>query len=651
MLNQVLRNRYKIISQIGKGIDHKTYLALDLELPGSPKRVVKSISLTEKEFKDTELLTHAQKLFYGEAKSLSMLQHQQIPKIYDYFVEEKQKQYIVQEYIEGHGLNQEIQPNLIWSEQKTIHFLKDILAILVFVHENKVIHRDIKPSNIMRRENGELVLIDFGSVKLPPIWQLENKEKKTYTNTGTPGYVPSEQSQGTPKLASDIYAVGIIAIQALTGLKAKEIFDNRDSETNEIIWCNKIKVSKKLVNIINKMVRYDYRQRYQKAKEVLEEIEVFEKIKQESHTHPVEDTYWQKVALALLPIFLLSLSSAIAIRYLLLKEKLIQAINPNQTSVQQQNQNQAISKQVLNKEISLTKAVSEKAVNEKLEFSYNPTLSKVLSKTDVMAKSIAINSDNKIIAIGGKKGIAIFNLNNFRLHKLDYQDINALAMDSDQLIAGTASGKILIFNLSENPELIQEINVSSYEILSLSVSPDGKIAAGIKNGVIKILSNLNSPEQMTTLLGHYGNVNALTWNKNQLQSASNDRTIKIWNIDDKSYEQIVDDSAVFSLLVADNSIISGNKNGTIRVWSSLNYSELDTFKWDTGKIYGLAKYRNFIISSSNDRTIKIWNRNKRQHHTLNPPHKSDVSAIAITNNGKFLISADQKEIKVWQRKK
>ena len=124
-----------------------------------------------------------------------------------------------------------------------------------------------------RKSDGKIILIDFGAVK-----QVAEVESNQHGHTaftrhiGTPGYSPSEQSQGNPRFSSDIYALGIIAIQSLTGLSAKHI--TTDAKTGELNWQGNFKVSPKLVSVINKMVFYDYRKRYQSGEEALQAIKV-----------------------------------------------------------------------------------------------------------------------------------------------------------------------------------------------------------------------------------------------------------------------------------------------------------------------------------------------------------------------------------------
>ena len=156
-----------------------------------------------------------------------------------------------------------------------VKLIKDILEILVFIHNHNVIHRDIKPSNIIRRQtDGQLVLIDFGAVKqIQPQQQLDQEHDTPEHNTvavGTRGYAPPEQYAGYPKLCSDIYAVGVIGIQALTGIPPHQLL--LDSETGEISLHHLANVSDEFAQILKKMVRYHFPHRYQSVTKVLEDL-------------------------------------------------------------------------------------------------------------------------------------------------------------------------------------------------------------------------------------------------------------------------------------------------------------------------------------------------------------------------------------------
>ncbi|QYX32186.1 protein kinase domain-containing protein [Sphaerospermopsis torques-reginae] len=268
LINQVLRQRYRILNSLGSGAFGDTYLCEDLDLPTHPKCVVKHLKP-----KNThpEVLIVARRLFENEAATLYRLGKlsNQIPKLLAYF-EENGEFYLVQEFIDGYDLSTEIIPGSPWSESQVIKLLQEILQVLKVVHQQNIIHRDIKPQNLMRRrKDGKIMLIDFGSVK--EIKGLTTDAQGQVTSTiiiGSNGYMPNEQANSKPKLCSDIYAVGVIGIQALTGKLPRNFPE--DPNSGEIIWRNEANVSNRLADILTKMVAYNFSKRYQTAAEVLE---------------------------------------------------------------------------------------------------------------------------------------------------------------------------------------------------------------------------------------------------------------------------------------------------------------------------------------------------------------------------------------------
>ena len=269
MIGTIIDKRYHIIQSLGKGGFGTTFLAKDTKRPGNPLCVVKQFTPAST---DPATLTILKRLFDQEAVTLEMLgKHDQIPQLLAH-IEEYQKFYIVQEYIEGNDLSDELISGQKMSESDVIQLLIEILEALEFVHKYKVIHRDIKPDNIRRRHlDNTIFLIDFGAVKEVRT-QLVNKQGQITSTViiGTPGYMPLEQQRGKPQLSSDVYAVGIIAIQALTGLLPDKL--EEDIKTGEIIWRKYANVSPKLATVLDKMVSYDFRNRYPTAKEALQAV-------------------------------------------------------------------------------------------------------------------------------------------------------------------------------------------------------------------------------------------------------------------------------------------------------------------------------------------------------------------------------------------
>ena len=268
--NKPLGGRYKIVSELGAGGFGQTFLAEDLHLPGHPRCVVKQL---KPQVSDAERLQTARRLFDIEAQVLYQLgNHDQIPRLLAHF-EDNQEFYLAQELIEGEPLTQEFVGGRLWQEERVIALLQDLLQVLAFVHQQHVIHRDIKPSNLIRRKHDrKIVLIDFGAVKQASTQVVSPQSGQTKTiSIGTQGYTPKEQLGGNPRFSSDVYAVGIIGIQALTGIHPRRLQEN--PQTGEIEWRNHAEqVSPELAAFLDQMVRYDFRVRYPTAAEALEAL-------------------------------------------------------------------------------------------------------------------------------------------------------------------------------------------------------------------------------------------------------------------------------------------------------------------------------------------------------------------------------------------
>ncbi|MEO0770560.1 MAG: protein kinase [Cyanobacteria bacterium J06649_4] len=273
MDTHILSGRYQVRQSLASGGMGQTFIAEDTQLPGNPVCVVKQLKPATT---DVSFIATAKRLFFSEAETLQKLgTHDQIPRLLAYF-EEGSEFYLVQEYIEGNPLSKEILLGQRWSEPQVIQLLQDILEVLSFVHSQKVIHRDIKPDNIIRRDrDNKLVLIDFGAVKQiqsPQANQLSSLSMGTPSGTvaiGTHGYMPLEQISGKPRMSSDLYAVGKIAIQALTGLLPTQL---REDEDGEIIWRDQATVSEGFATFLDKMVHDYHKLRYQTSQEALQAL-------------------------------------------------------------------------------------------------------------------------------------------------------------------------------------------------------------------------------------------------------------------------------------------------------------------------------------------------------------------------------------------
>jgi eukaryotic-like serine/threonine-protein kinase len=285
-LGTTLRNRYQIIKLLGSGGFGETFLADDLGIPINPKPkcVVKRLKTQNLNHEQLEWVKNS---FQQEAATLYNLGklHPQIPNLSEYFQEGKEF-YLVQDFIDGVDLSRIITPGKKIPEVAVTQLLTEILEVLAIVHQQNIIHRDIKPQNIMRRNvDGKIILIDFGAVK--QIMFKNSGQTSLTMGIGTLGFMPVEQIIGKPKLASDIYAAGMIGIQALTGIPPHELDDDEDGEA---IWQDKVNISSRFVEVLTKMVNSRASQRYQNAAEALEAMQFLSKSINKPQNQPITST-------------------------------------------------------------------------------------------------------------------------------------------------------------------------------------------------------------------------------------------------------------------------------------------------------------------------------------------------------------------------
>ena len=258
-----LRERYWAKYILGEGGFGRTFLAVDEDKPSKPPCVIKQFL---PQAQGTKSIQKASELFAQEAQRLEELgKHSQIPELFAYFTSDN-RQYLVQEFIDGQNLQTELEQNGVFKESQIRELLQDLLTVLQFVHNNQVIHRDIKPENIIRRNaDKKLVLVDFGAAKyIKPV-----QRSVTGTVIGSAEYCAPEQSMGKAKFISDLYSLGVTCLHLLTQVSPFELYDVMEAEWVWRDFLNGNSVSDELGSILDRLIEPKPKSRYQSVAEVL----------------------------------------------------------------------------------------------------------------------------------------------------------------------------------------------------------------------------------------------------------------------------------------------------------------------------------------------------------------------------------------------
>ncbi len=269
----LLRDRYRSSRILGRGGFATTFLAIDESLPGEPTCVIKQLRpvLTA-----DHILEMSRELFQREAATLGKIgNHPQLPRLLDYF-ELKNDFYLVQEYVSGATLQQDVRRSGPFDEGRVLQVLEEVLPLLDYLHKQKVIHRDVKPANVIQRTlDNKYVLIDFGAVKdqVNQSAMLSSSPDEAFTTfaVGTPGFAPPEQMAMRPVYASDIYSLGVTCLYLLTGKSPKDL--NYNPTTGELDWQDLVRISPGFEKILTTMIATSLRDRYQSPKHVIQALE------------------------------------------------------------------------------------------------------------------------------------------------------------------------------------------------------------------------------------------------------------------------------------------------------------------------------------------------------------------------------------------
>ncbi|GCL39745.1 serine/threonine protein kinase [Sphaerospermopsis reniformis] len=298
LILQGRKGHYQTIKPLGKGGFGATFQAIDLDSVNQRQCVIKRLNIKVDEIQakvdaiqsannDPEVVNRIiqgiKAAFDREAQVLEFLGDNSgnIPTLYDYFSftapafgqqKELEFKYLVQQYIQGEDISKELRRKGRFSETEILDFLKQILPILQFIHDQNSIHRDIKPSNIVRETaTQKLFLIDFGAVKQVFSGQINVQSAIVFHTKvyAAPEQRPEEGIIGQIYPSSDLYSLAVTCLELLTGTTPVDYLSNNYQNWRQ--QASRI-ISPSLANILDKMLKVNPRHRFQSAAEVMKAI-------------------------------------------------------------------------------------------------------------------------------------------------------------------------------------------------------------------------------------------------------------------------------------------------------------------------------------------------------------------------------------------
>jgi WD40 repeat protein len=583
-----LKDRYRGIKLLGEGGFGRTFLASD-SLRLNDSCVIKQFLPLPQVQHNSGLLEKARAMFTQEAGQLLKLgNHPQIPTLFADF-EELGRLYLVQEFIEGQNLLEELADTGAFSVNKIEEILKEVLLILQEVHEKNIIHRDIKPENIMRREDGQLVLIDFGVAK-----QLSSSVLiKTGTKIGTEGYAPIEQLRGGKAYpASDLYSLGVTCIHLLTGEIPDDLYDPMYGRW---LWKEELqkqgrRISDRLEKVIDKMLQEWVNDRYQSASEA------------------IGDLGGSSISLSpRIPGVMAQKSSQPMSHHW----KCVHTLTGHSHYV--------IGVAIAADDKTLISCSYDKTI--KVWHLDNGHLLGTLKGHQRWVSAIAMSPNGQILASASLDNtLKLWQIGSGELLReiqtpSGYILSLAFSPDGNILAGGSFDSSVQLWDPNKGRAIGQLDGHTGY-VESIAFSADGTTLAsggGYDDHTIK-LWEIPSGTLKTTFTGHDASVRSLgiSPDAHYLVSGSEDKTIKIWQISSEKlvYNLANQSSWVQAIAISPHGqmFASGDRNSTIKLWSLKNGQQLCTLKWHSGPITSFAFNPDGtrLASSSWDKTIKIW---------------------------------------------
>ncbi len=689
MLGKLLQERYQIVQVLSAGGFCQTYLAEDISLPDHPTCLIKHM-LPTSEYPEVQTF---RRLFTREVEALSKLdKYDWVPQLLAHF-EQNQQFYLVQEFIVGHSLSAELQPGQIWTESQVVELLQEVLGILEFVHQLGMIHRDIKPSNLLRRhQDGRLVLIDFGSVKQAGTQVVTAQGQTNWKFAigipatiaiGTPGYMPAEQGRGRPHPNSDIYALGMIGIQALTGLNPTQLLE--DADTGEIIWHPQIQVSAGLTCVLNKMVRYHFRDRYQSVTEVLQALQHLATLSviatPQNQAQPQDtisvvrsDAPCRRMPISdlALPYSRVSdLALPLALGGILRQALGLKGGLPLRVRAAARYKSASLLGMTILTLVALIggsyylmRSLPATQVQQNPVASPTPntaneniTFTKTLSGHSDSVWSVALSSEGQtLVSSSQDKTIKLWHLDTGMLHTLTghSEAVWSVAISPDgQIASGSSDNTIKLWNLNTG-KLLHTLTGHSAAVWSVAISPDGQIASGSSDNTIK-LWNLNTGKLLRTLVGHSQAVRSIAISPDgQIASGSSDNTIKLWNLSSGKLLQtfLGHTNRVISVALSPKGqlLASGSADKTIKIWHLSSGRLLHTLSRNSHWANAVAiSPDGRIVAGGIGDMVKVWDLNTGELLHKMSGHSSDITSICFSANGKQLVSGSRdRTIKIWR---
>lgn len=580
----LLGDRYGAFSLVGGGGSSRTYWGLDTHQLFDSRCIIKVFTPSS----DTLEALDRQRREFAVLATLS--EHPQLPDLYAYF-ERQNRQYLVQEFVDGRNLLQQLQQEGSFSDAQIRTLLHDCLPLLDFLHQHQIIHRDIKPTNLIDRGNEPIALVDFGAAKQVTQSALAN----TGTVLGSAEYTAPEQLVGKAIYASDLYSLGVTCIHLLTGLRPFELFD---SASGNWFWRSVAgEVSAQLAEVLDRMICMTANDRYPSAQAVMQALGITVSPSMAHAARPAPATpsvaQWQRYPFAISDTAI----NAIAVS----TDNCWLASGGNDRTIRCWRMPSLEAANLPDG------GVTSEPRSQRLEGHHHAIAALAFTPNSQFLLSASWDKTLQLWDVGLGQ-----HCQTLEGHQREVTCV-AISRDGTLAVSGSRDGSVRLWQLPAGTA-VGTLDAQRAPIEAIALGADGQtLVSGDARGEVKVWQ-LGTREMLRTLSGHGATVSALALSRDgqTLVSSSWDMTIQVRNVHTGAvYHSLRGHLLPISCLSidADDQVLAtGSQDGTVKLWQFHQGRLLTTLETEVGAVESLMFFgqgRAIAVAGQNG-AIELW---------------------------------------------